>query len=200
MKRDFAVIGLGSFGSKLCLELGAQGANVVAVDLDEERVNRIAEQIPLAYCCDCTKEETLKKLELDDVDCVIVAIGKNFEASILILVLLKELGVGRVIVRAEEESAKRVLLRLGADEVFDARELAVNNLCGRLLNHGVTQFFRVKKLMEMDLRNRYHLNVLLICRGEQRITPTGEDRFLPGDSVVVFGSNAAIKRMERQIR
>ena len=70
MKRDFAVIGLGSFGSKLCLELGAQGANVVAVDLDEERVNRIAEQIPLAYCCDCTKEETLKKLELDDVDCV----------------------------------------------------------------------------------------------------------------------------------
>ena len=57
-----------------------------------------------------------------------------------------------------------------------------------------------KKLMEMDLRNRYHLNVLLICRGEQRITPTGEDRFLPGDSVVVFGSNAAIKRMERQIR
>ena len=143
MKRDFAVIGLGSFGSKLCLELGAQGANVVAVDLDEERVNRIAEQIPLAYCCDCTKEETLKKLELDDVDCVIVAIGKNFEASILILVLLKELGVGRVIVRAEEESAKRVLLRLGADEVFDARELAVNNLCGRLLNHGVTQFFRV---------------------------------------------------------
>ena len=55
MKRDFAVIGLGSFGSKLCLELGAQGVNVVAVDLDEERVNRIAEQIPLAYCCDCTK-------------------------------------------------------------------------------------------------------------------------------------------------
>ena len=82
MKRDFAVIGLGSFGSKLCLELGAQGANVVAVDLDEERVNRIAEQIPLAYCCDCTKEETLKKLDLDEVDCVIVAIGKNLEATI----------------------------------------------------------------------------------------------------------------------
>ena len=82
MKRDFAVIGLGSFGSKLCLELGAQGANVVAVDLDEERVNRIAEQIPLAYCCDCTKEETLKKLELDDVDCVIVAIqGRDLKEA-----------------------------------------------------------------------------------------------------------------------
>ncbi len=216
MKKNFAVIGLGSFGSKLCLQLAEQGANVMAIDSDEERVNRIAEEIPLSYCCDCTKEETLRRLDLGEVDCVVIAIGANIEATILMLVLLKEFGVKRIIVRAEEETTKRVMLRLGADEVIDAWELAVNNLCGRLLNQGITQYFRVtesssvatlkysgkepsRKLSEMDLRMRYHLNVLLIRRNGEDHVPTGDDRFLPGDSVVVFGTNAAIKKMDRQI-
>ena len=63
MKKDFAVIGLGTFGRQLCRELSDKNANVLALDINEERVNLVAEFIPQAFCCDCSKEEVLKKLE-----------------------------------------------------------------------------------------------------------------------------------------
>ncbi len=216
-KKDFAVIGLGAFGTMLCKELSRQGANVIAIDQSEERVNALAEYVPIVYCCDCTKEETLKKLKLDEVDCVVLALGENFEASILILVMLKEFGIKHIIARAESESNKKVLLRLGADDVIDTCELAVNNLCGTLLNNHVTQFFRItenesvaelsyegkqdsESLKEMNLRVKYALNVLLIRRDGRTFTPTATDCFKPGDSVVVFGTNSAISKMERRIK
>ena len=217
MKKDFAVIGLGTFGTMLCRELSNQGANVIAIDSSEERVNAISEYVPIVYCCDCTQEDALKKLKLDEVDSVILALGENFEASILILVMLKELGVKHIIARAESESNKKVLLRLGADDVIDTCELAVNSLCGTLLNNHVTRFFRLtenqsvaefyyegkqdsESLQDMNLRAKYALNVLLIRREGRTITPSPTDCFKPGDSVVVFGTNSAIGKMGRRIK
>ncbi len=215
MKKDFAVIGLGSFGRHLCRELNDQGANVLALDISEERVAMVAEFIPQAFCCDCTQEETLKKLGLTDVNHVILTM-KNSAVSILITVLLKELGVKKLTARAEDESMKKIFLRLGADEVINPQELAVNDLCGMLLNNSVKHLFEItdqysvatlsytgekpsQKLLEMDFRNRYHLNVLLIRRAGKDFTPSGDDRFMPGDAVVVFGTNDAIKTMDKQI-
>ncbi len=216
MKKDFAVIGLGAFGRQLCYELNEQGATVIALDLNEERVEMVAEYIPQTFCCDCTKEDVLKKLDLNGVSCAIITI-KDMAASILISVLLKEMGVQKVMVRAEEESTKKILLRLGVDEVVNPQELAVNNLCGMLLNKGVKQYFEVNDdysvatlvysgtqpshtLLEMNLRNKYDLNVLLIQRDGKDFLPDKEDRFLPGDSVVVFGTDEAIHNMGKQIK
>ncbi|MGN0822764.1 MAG: potassium channel family protein, partial [Candidatus Gallimonas sp.] len=114
MKKDFAVIGLGGFGKHLCKELTEKGANVLALDLSEERVTSVAEYVPQALCCDCTKEETLKKLSLGDVNHVIITI-KDMATTILITVLLKELGVKKLTARADDESTKKILMRLGAD-------------------------------------------------------------------------------------
>lgn len=217
MKKDFAVIGLGSFGQPLCKALSAHGAEVIALDSDEERVNAVADFVSAAYCCDSTKRSAIESLGLQEIDCVIVAIGDRLESVILTVILLKELGVRRVIARAEDESIKRVLLHLGVDEVVDTRDLAVNSLCYRLLCSGVTQYFEISKghsvasiryhakepsppLQEMDLRNKYNLNVLLIRRGREEIVPQKSDRFEPGDEVVVFGAQHAIRKLDRKIK
>ncbi len=216
MKKDFAVIGLGTFGRQLCRELSDKNANVLALDINEERVNLVAEFIPQAFCCDCSKEEVLKKLDLASVDHVIIAIGRNFDAAILITVLLKELGVKKLTVRAEDDYAKKILLRLGADETVNTQELAVANLSEKLLDDSVKEFYQLSKdyvvatlsfsgdepsatLAEMDLRAKYSLNVLMIKRGAEVEAPTPQSRFLPGDSVVVFGKRDALRKIGKEI-
>jgi len=217
MKKDFAIIGLSSFGKQLCMELARKGANVIALDSNEARVAAVADYVTQALCCDCTKEEVLRKLNIADVSHVILTIKDNMSAAILITVLLKEIGVKHITACAEDESTHKILLRLGAEEVVNPQELAVNNLCGMILNKRVKQFFEVtdaysvatlaytgdqpsESLREMDLRKKYDLNVLLIRRGGEDIVPTGADCFMPSDGVVVFGTNAAIRKMDKQIR
>lgn len=217
MKKDFAIIGLGAFGQRLCRELSEKGADVIAIDRDEERVNAIADEVTFAYCCDCTKKSALAELNLQDADNVVVAIGDRLESLILTVILLKELGVKRIVARAEEDNVKEVLLHLGVDEVIDTRELAVSNLSYRLISRSVTQYFEVTEehsvatiryeeqvpsptLLELDLRNKYNLNILLIRRGTRELVPSREDRFEPGDYIVLFGTNNAIKRIDKRFK
>lgn len=217
MKKDFAIIGLGAFGSRLCAELVGQGAEVMAIDMDMERVNAVSDLVTYAYCCDCTKRSALEQLNLQDADTVIVAIGDHLEPVILTVILLRELGVKHIIARAENEGVKRVLEHLGVEEVLDTRELAVSSLGYRLLSKTVTQYAELtpnhsvatlryegkepsRTLEEMDMRGKYALNVLLIRRGKEEIVPGRGDRFEPGDLVTVFGTKAAIRRMDKKIK
>lgn len=217
MKKDFAIIGLGAFGLQLCRELSERGAEVVAIDIDMERVNAAAEFVTFAYCCDSTKKSALEQLDLKETEKVIVSIGTRLEPVILTIILLKELGVKHILACAEEEGMKRVLEHLGVEEVLDTRALAVGNLTYRLMSTSVTQYVELtsshsvatlryagkeptRTLQEMDMRGKYALNVLLIRRGGKDILPTKEDRFEPGDLVTVFGTQSAIKRMDKRIR
>ena len=215
MKKDFAVLGLGDFGQALCRELTSLGAELIAIDMDEEKVNSVAEFVTYVYCCDCTKKSSLDKLNLQSVECVIVALGDDLQSLILTVILLKELDVKKIIACSEDKGVNRVLKHLGVDEVIDTRELAVNNLGYRLLSRSVTQYFELTDshsvatlryqgeepsatLIEMDVRGKYDLNVLLIRRNGKDIVPTGATRFEPGDEIVVFGTKSAIKRMDNK--
>lgn len=217
MNKDFAVIGLGAFGQQLSRALAERGAEVIALDSDEERVNAVADFVSAAYCCDSTKRSAMESLGLQEVDNVVVAIGDRLESVILTVILLRELGVKRIIARAEDDSVKRVLLHLGVDEVVDTRALAVNSLCYRLLSRGVTQYFEITKehsvatirytekepsqtLEEMKPREKYNLNVLLIHRGKRDIVPGRNDRFEPGDEIVVFGAQSSIRKLDRKFK
>lgn len=217
MKKDFAIIGLGAFGMQLCRELSERGAEVVGIDIDMERVNAVAEFVTFAYCCDSTKRSALEQLKLNEAEKVIVSIGDHLESVILTIILLKELGVRHILACAEEESMKRVLDHLGVEEVLDTRALAVGNLTYRLMSTSVTQYVELtarhsvatiryagkessRTLEEMDLRGKYDLNVLLILRGGKEIVPTKSDCFEPGDFVTVFGTQTAIRRMDKKIK
>ena len=125
MKR-FVVIGLGRFGRRLARELTEAGHEIIAIDTREALVERVRDEVALAVCLDATEPEALKSQGVDKVDAAVVAIGEDFEANALATATLKSLGVGRVISRASSDIQRRILDRIGADQViFPEEEMAV---------------------------------------------------------------------------
>lgn len=116
--REFAVLGLGEFGYSIAKTLAEQGCQVLAADMDEERVNSIAPLVTQAVQADLTDPAVLDELGLDGLDGVAVALANNLEASIMATMAAKESGVPYVLVRAQNELHEAVLRKLGADEVI----------------------------------------------------------------------------------
>ncbi|PKG39658.1 potassium channel family protein [Psychromonas sp. Urea-02u-13] len=116
--KQFAVIGLGRFGMALCEELSAQGAQVLAVDVIESHVKKAAEFASHAVVADCSNEETVLELKLDDYDIVMVAIGDDVNTSIFTTLVLKESGVKTVWVKAKDKYHAKILKKIGADKII----------------------------------------------------------------------------------
>lgn len=112
-----AVVGLGLFGRELAVNLSKAGAEVVAVDIDAERIDDVRDDVSVAVCLDATDEKELVAQGLDKVDVLVASIGNDFEANQLLVVLAKELGVPRILARAPSPGHARILKLLGAHEV-----------------------------------------------------------------------------------
>lgn len=118
MRKQFAVIGLGSFGSTIALELVRLGHEVLGLDIDEGPVEELAEQLSQTLIADGTNEKVVEELSLQDFDAVVVAIGENMAASILCTLALKSAGAKQVWVKALSDAHHRILSRLGADRII----------------------------------------------------------------------------------
>ncbi|PKF62265.1 TrkA family potassium uptake protein [Psychromonas sp. psych-6C06] len=116
--KQFAVIGLGRFGMAICQELSAQGAQVLAVDVIETHVKKAAEFVSQAIVADCSDEDTLLELKLNDYDIVMVAIGDDVNTSIFTTLVLKESGVKAVWVKAKDKYHAKILKKIGADKII----------------------------------------------------------------------------------
>ena len=116
--KQFAVIGLGRFGSSLCTEFSRQGIDILAIDIDEDKVNQASRVVPQAIVADCSIENVVKELKLEDYDTVMVAIGDNLNSSIMTTLILKELGIKNVWVKAKDQFHHKILLKIGADRVI----------------------------------------------------------------------------------
>ena len=123
-KKSFAVIGLGQFGRAVVDELLENGMDVIAIDNDQEAINKVAKKLPTSFVADSTDEEALKELGLKDVDAVIVAYGDNKEASILTTVILREFGIEEIIVRVDDDYYVPIMKKLGATEVITPQKAA----------------------------------------------------------------------------
>lgn len=132
MKKDFLVLGLGRFGRAVCERLIERGQSVMGVDNDPKLVQDAADWLTQAVQLDVTDREALLEIEAQEFDTAIVAIGTNFEASILATVLLKEIGVKYIIAKALSTLHEQVLLRVGADEVIFPERQAGYELGERL--------------------------------------------------------------------
>lgn len=181
--KTYAIFGLGRYGKAVALELIRHGADVIAVDINEEIVNDLSAEIPVCKCADVTDQNVLRQLGVPDMDVVIIAMARNFEASVLSIMLCKELGVKTVIAKCSNEMNYRILKRLGADKVvFPERESGVR-LAKGLLHGGPLEFFDLsddltltqlqvrqewvgKTLRELDLRGKYSINIVAIRDGE----------------------------------
>jgi len=214
--KTFGVIGLGRFGYYVARTLAQGGAEVIACDVDEEKVREISEYVSLAYVLDATDAKALKESGIANVDTAVVSVGENIEASILIVVQLKELGVKEIVAKAVNPLHGKVLEKLGVDRVvYPEKEMAIrvahSLLAGEFIEeipigekHSLFElkafdFMLGKTLRELDVRRRFGVSVLAIKRGENLIVnPVGDEKILPGDILLVLGTTEQLSTMASQ--
>ena len=203
--KQVAVIGLGRFGSSVARTLAESGCEVLAVDADEARVKAVADEVTDAVRANALEEEALRALGLRNFEVVVVAIGHEVEASILVTVLLKEMGISKIVAKAQDELHGRVLQKVGADMVvFPERDMGVrlaHTLISRnvideiqlstdysLLEMVVPHRFLGRSLKELELRQRFGLTILAIRREDRIIvSPDAKQTLDEGDILVALG-------------
>jgi trk system potassium uptake protein TrkA len=211
--QELAVIGLGQFGISLAQNLVRLGHTVLAIDRDRDLVQDWADDLTQTVALDATDEAALRAVGIDAFDTVVVAIGADFESSVMITMLLKELGVRRVVCKALSQRQKEVLRRVGADEVVQpeyeaglrlAQRLSAPDLIDRLeLGPGMnlTQLRAPaslvgRSLRDLDLTGRFSVSVLLMRGDRLRVVPRADEVVQPDDMLLLLGSDEDIARLE----
>lgn len=214
--KQFAVLGLGRFGSSLAKTLYELGNDVLAVDEREDAVQDISESVTHAVQADATDESNLRSLGLRNFDVVVVAIGGDIQSSILVTLIVKELGVKYVVAKAQSELHAKVLYKIGADRVvLPERDMGLR-VAHNLVSSNVLDFIELssdysivevaapdgwkgKTIKELNIRRKYGLNVIAIKRnGEMNVSPQAEDTIEENDVLVVVGDNEGITRLENK--
>ena len=190
--RSMLVIGLGHFGTHLALKLSELGNEVMVVDRDEEAVNKIAPQVTTALVGDCMSPEILKSLGVGNFDICFVCISDNFQSSLEITSLLKDLGARYVISKTDRDIHAKFLRRIGADEViFPERDMA-QRTAFRASARNAFQYIELtpeyaifemklpdnwsgKSVKQLDVRSRHNLNIIAVKRNEQVVPITSPD-------------------------
>lgn len=175
----YTVAGLGEFGTSTALGLARRGAEVIAVDIDMERVNAIKDKVSMAICLDASHPDALRSHGIGDVDVLIAGISGNFEAQVLLVVHARQLGIPRIVARATSPDHINVLKAVGADDVFNPEEEAARWIVQRLLIRDMTNYFELaegfsiveiavppaidgKTIGELDLRRKFRINLIAV--------------------------------------
>ncbi|ACJ34262.1 potassium channel family protein [Anoxybacillus flavithermus] len=216
-KKEFAVIGLGRFGGSVCRTLSEQGMEVLAIDINEDKVNEYASIASQAVVADSTDENVLKSLGIRNFDHVIVAIGDNIQASILTTLILKELGVEKITVKATNDYHEKVLKKIGADHIVhperDMGERIANNMISNNVldylelsdRHSIVEIVANERLhghslLELDIRAKYGINIVAIKRNNDIIvSPLASEVIYEGDILIVIGADRDIDRFENEV-
>ncbi|MBH0228974.1 TrkA family potassium uptake protein [Halobacillus yeomjeoni] len=217
MKKEFAVIGLGRFGGSICRELSREGMEVLALDLDEDKVNEYRDIAGHAVIADSTDENVLKELGFTNIDHVIVAIGDNIQASMLTTLMLKEMGIKTITVKAQNDYHEKILNKIGADHVVHperdmGKRIAHNIISNNILDyielsddHSVVEVKAGSKmsgrtLVDLDIRAEYGCNVVAIKRGKEVIvSPMATEEIRESDILIVIGADNDISRFEKNL-
>ncbi len=184
MTKKVAVIGIGNFGAHLAVTLAKQGAEVLAIDSSMDRLEDVKDKVTYTVRLDSTEEKALRDQGLTELDAVIVAIGDDFEATLLTVVALQNIRVKRIIARATTKTHERILRHLGIEEVISPAVEAAERLADSLMYRGVIdslelssdysivevnapEAFIGKSLGELQLRETFDVNLITIKRIEQ---------------------------------
>jgi len=211
----YAVIGLGKFGATVVRSLHERGHEVIAIDRDRNRVQDVRDSSTQAIEASCTDQDTLRALGLQDADAVVVSLGEQMDASILVTLYLKELGIREIVVKAVSEDHGKILHLIGATEIVHperdtarrvARGLGLRSIVeylpladdSSLVEVHIPAEFAGKTLAELEIRKRYQVLVVAIKRGDGLIIATGGDeRLQPGDVLVLVGRDDDLDQVGR---
>lgn len=222
-RRSFAVIGLGRFGSATATTLVELGQDVIGIDRDEENVRQLADVLTYAVQLDATDEKALRRAGIQDVDVAVISIGENVEASLLIVMTVKELGIEEVIAKATTPLHGRILEKLGVSRVvFPEREMAIrvaHSLAVRnaldfielsrdfsMIEVATPAEFVGKSLSELQLRPRMGLTLVAIKRRSPEgaesinVSPSAGERIQERDVLVLLGNNDNLAKLDRLAR
>ena len=212
MNRTYAVLGLGRYGRAVAEELVKSGAEVIAIDENEEYVNDASAVIPICKCADITDSEVVEKLGIANVDVVIVAMASNLEASVMAVTLCKEVGVPTVIAKCSNELHQKILSRVGADRVVFPEKESGTRLAKNILSSGFVDLIELsedismveldvksdwegKTLLQLDLRKKYSMNVVAIRKGEAVVTDIDPQMPLEKEMKLIVIAN--VERLNR---
>ena len=176
---SYAILGLGRYGMAVAKELVENGADVLAVDHNEELVNDAISELPVCRCADITDPEVIKQLGISNIDVVIIAVSGSLETSVMATTLCKEAGVKNVIVKCSNEMHAKILSRIGADKVVLPERESGIRLAKNLLSSGFIDILDLtnnvslveidvktewvgKSLIDLNLRKKYSINVIAI--------------------------------------
>ncbi|MFC5530074.1 potassium channel family protein [Cohnella yongneupensis] len=214
-KKQYAVIGLGRFGSSVAKYLSQMGYEVLAVDDNAERVQEVANAVTHAVSADSTDEEAMRALGIRNFDVAVVAIGQDIQSSILTTLILKDLGVPTIIVKAQNELHGKVLNKIGADKVvYPERDMGLR-VAHHLISPNILEHIELspdysivemqvpsamygKSLKMLDIRQKYNCNVLAVKQnGDMNITPSADVPLTAEDILVIVGKNEQLTKLEQ---
>ena len=217
---QFGVIGLGRFGARVAVGLYENGAEVIAVDADVARVEAVKADVTTAVAVDATNREALRSLAVSDLDAVVVGIGRDIEASILVTALLRELGCEQIVARAANDLHADILNRIGATRVVYpeddiaarvVRSLTLPHIIDLIELEGDIDFallevpgsFIGRSLRDLELRIKYGLTVVALRTTDPEtmqlvvVIPGPDDELRAGDLMYVVGDEKAITRLDQ---
>ena len=213
--KSYIVIGLGRFGSSVARELCRFGCEVLAIDVNNDLVSQVADDVTHAVVGDGQDKEVLRTLGAAEFDCAIVAIGGDLAASVLVTMNLKELGVARIVCKAHDETHRRVLEKLGADQVVIPEQEYASRLARSLSSPNALDYIELsdeygiievpaptgwegKSLKGLNVRAKLGINILAVRRGANfNVSPSADFSLMQGDIMVVLGDNRALKKVQK---
>lgn len=210
--KNILLIGLGRFGKHIAMQLNEMGHEIMAVDINEERVNRILPFVTNAKIGDSTDASFLESLGIGNFDICFVTIGGSFQNSLETTSLLKELGANLVISRAERDVQEKFLLRNGADRVVYPEKQVAKWASIRYADDHILDYMEVdashaifevaipdewigRSVGELDIRRRYNINILAVKKEREVSVTISVDTVLEADStLLVLGDYKAIQK------
>ena len=212
--RSVLIIGAGQFGCHVARTMSELRCEIMAIDIDEQSVNDIMPYVTNAQIGDATNAEFLRSLGVSDYDVCIVSIGDNFQSSLEITALLKELGASSVISRASNDVQEKFLLRNGADEVVYPEKQSARRLAIKLSSDAILDFIELdsdhsiyemamprdwigKSLVQLDVRRKHNVNIISLKRNGKLILPGADTVMSDGDVLYVIGDMKDLRKCFR---
>lgn len=211
--RSMLVIGLGRFGTNLSMKLKELGNEVLVVDRDEDSVNKVEPYVTRAQIGDCMEEDVLRALGVGNFDICFVCISENFQSSLEITSLLKELGAPYVVSKADREIHAKFLKKIGADEVIYPERDMAQRTAMRYSSRNAFDYFELspeyammemlppeswvdKSLRDLEIRTKYHINVIGIkIESKVKVLINADHIFAPDEHVLIAGAKSDILRL-----
>lgn len=214
MKKNVIVLGLGRFGTAVAKKLYEKNVEVMAVDINYNKVQKIADNVTSAVQADMTDEEAMEELGISNFDVAVIGTGTNLEASIEASLICKDAGVQTIIAKATSETHARILEKIGVDKITYPELDTGNRLANIISGSNILEMLKFsseftlvelkarkkwigKSLRDLDLRDKYEVNVVAFKRDDQIIfTPGPDEKIQEDDNLLMIAKTENLSELE----